>query len=120
MEIIFYFAFAILGILLVSLSVGAIRVKNYWPTVIFIGLTLFFIVIGFPILRNQRINQWIKDDCYDDKPMKYYTVAIAKNNPRAMFRLAERYRIKGKYNLADKWYLKAAENNDDLAQLYLA
>ncbi|MBQ9694638.1 MAG: SEL1-like repeat protein [Kiritimatiellae bacterium] len=120
MEIIFYFAFAILGILLVSLSVGAIRVKNYWPTVIFIGLTLFFIVIGFPILRNQRINQWIKGDCYDDKPMKYYTVAIARNNPRAMFRLAERYRIKGKYNLADKWYLKAAENNDGLAQLYLA
>lgn len=97
-----------------------IKPCTYWPTFINIGLTLFFILVVFPLLRNHRINQWIKDDCYDDKPMKYYTVAIARNNPRAMFRLAERYQSEGKYSLADKWYRRAAEKNNLKAQLYLA
>lgn len=107
----FYIVVAILSIsLIVFIDVINDSIKNYWPTVILIGLTLFFIFIGFPILRNQRIDQWIKDGCWPiDVPMKYYNVAIARNNPRAMFRLAERYRIEGKYTLADKWHRKATE-----------
>ena len=111
-------------IILMLLSLGVIGVingvrrvndsiKSYWPTIILIGLTLLFIFIGFPILRNQRINQWIKDGCCPtDVPMKYYNVAIAQNNAEAMESLAIYYSNKRRYSLAEQWRLKAAEHGN--------
>lgn len=126
MEIIFGVAFAILlfcGIILVPSVMRSINdaVKSYWPTVILIGLTLFFIFIGFPALRNQRIDQWIENNCKPyDVPQRYYAVAIARNNAEAMESLAIRYSDNGRHFLAEQWRLKAAEHGNVTAQKEIA
>ena len=127
MEFVFHAIFLILlfcGIMLVFTPVRTSvndSIKTYWPTVILIGLTLLFIVCGFPILRNQRINQWIKDGCRPiDVPMEYYNVAIAQNNAKAMESRARYYSNKGDNSRAKRWLLMAAKHGNINAQKEIA
>jgi TPR repeat protein len=78
------------------------------------------------LYKNKVIDETCEDDDYltylgfyydsvdtnNELIIKYYTKAVEKGNPHAMFNLASFYEVKGIYDEMLKYYLMGIENND--------